>query len=130
MQTLLSSSLGTAAAASASLVSNHNPTTTTELDYAAIAVGTNSGTYTKCATITISSAITCSGGKYPEEVGASPAPMVRPTKLGGGTDYTSSSPLTVAIGTTCTLDMKQQLALRTVGMGLSGRRSALDRGGN
>ena len=60
--------------------------------------------------MTISSAITCSGGKYPEEVDCGASLLRWYQAQRRGTDYTSSSPLTVAIGRTCTLDMKHQLA--------------------
>eukprot|EP00964_Phaeocystis_antarctica_P107250 scaffold71996_cov51-Phaeocystis_antarctica.AAC.1 len=52
----------------------------------------------------ISSAITCSGGSYPQEVGWSLS-CSDDTTLSGGAPYTSSVPLAVALGAMCTLDM-------------------------
>jgi len=53
---------------------------------------------------TISSAITCSSGSWHSEVGWS-LTCSDGTTLSGGAPYTSSSPLAVAVGATCTLDM-------------------------
>merc|ERR1719424_630120 len=53
---------------------------------------------------TSSSAITCSGGSWQYEVGWS-LTCSDGTMLSGGNPYTSSSPLAVALGATCTLDM-------------------------
>ena len=48
--------------------------------------------------------ITCSGGDYPFEVGWSLS-CSDGTTLSGGAPYTSSAPLAVALGATCTLNM-------------------------
>ena len=54
---------------------------------------------------TISSAITCSGGSWPAEVGWS-LTCSDDNTLSGGAPYASSVPLAVALGATCTLDMR------------------------
>eukprot|EP00964_Phaeocystis_antarctica_P135652 scaffold100014_cov56-Phaeocystis_antarctica.AAC.1 len=53
--------------------------------------------------LTMSSAITCSAGSFPGEVGWSLS-CSDGTTLNGGAPYTSSSPLAVALGATCTVD--------------------------
>ena len=52
----------------------------------------------------ISSTVTCSAGEYPNEVGWSLS-CDDGTTLSGGAPYTSSEPLTLANGATCTLEM-------------------------
>eukprot|EP00964_Phaeocystis_antarctica_P032450 scaffold18383_cov37-Phaeocystis_antarctica.AAC.1 len=52
----------------------------------------------------VTSAITCSSGWYPREVGWSLS-CSDDTTLSGGAPYTSSLPLAVALGATCTLTM-------------------------
>jgi len=108
----------------------------TDDDYAKIAVGTNAAdARSKCATNTISSAITCSGGSWQGDVGwslscsdgttlsggapyASPSQATEKRSLGLIPDYVtrpdpcrsgplqvSSCALVVEVGATCTLDM-------------------------
>ena len=66
--------------------------------------GNQGSVFTPTAPSTISSAITCSGGSYPSEVGWSLS-CSDDTTLSGGAPYTSSVPLAVALGATCTLGM-------------------------
>ena len=65
---------------------------------------TNTSTISSASTSTISSAITCSSGSFPDEVGWSLS-CSDDTTLSGGARYTSSSPLAVEFGATCTLNM-------------------------